>query len=147
MRKSNKIVYSTSSPDETLQLGMEWAGLMEPGDILCLHGDLGAGKTHLVKGIARGLGVSEHLVNSPTFTLIHEYPGQIPIYHLDLYRIEHSDELREIGVEEYLFGSGVCIIEWPDLIENDLPANAVHVFIRKTAVDSRTFDLVYPGSK
>ena len=140
-------MYSTSSPDETLQLGMEWAGLMEPGDILCLHGDLGAGKTHLVKGIARGLGVSEHLVNSPTFTLIHEYPGQIPIYHLDLYRIEHSDELREIGVEEYLFGSGVCIIEWPDLIENDLPANAVHVFIRKTAVDSRTFDLVYPGSK
>jgi tRNA threonylcarbamoyladenosine biosynthesis protein TsaE len=146
MRKSNKIVYSTSSPDETLQLGMELGGLVEPGDILCLHGDLGAGKTHLVKGIARGLGVSEHLVNSPTFTLIHEYPGKLPIYHLDLYRIEHAEELREIGVEEYLFGAGVSIIEWPDLIENDLPTNAVHVFIRKTAVDTRTFELVYPGN-
>jgi tRNA threonylcarbamoyladenosine biosynthesis protein TsaE len=141
MKMMTKREFYSGSPEETLTIGEFIAGSLEPGDILCLHGDLGAGKTQLVKGISRGLGLSEHLVNSPTFTLIHEYHGQLPLYHFDLYRLKNVSELREIGVEDYLYGKGVCIVEWPEILENDLPANAVHVTIKKIDASTRKLSI------
>lgn len=136
--------FISTSPEQTLAIGEQLADSLEAGDIICLHGDLGAGKTHLVKGLSKGLGISEHKVNSPTFTLIHEYSGRIPLYHFDLYRVKHASELRDIGVDDYLYGSGICVIEWPELIENDLPGNAVHVTIEK--IDTSTRKLIIRNS-
>jgi tRNA threonylcarbamoyladenosine biosynthesis protein TsaE len=137
--------FKSTSPEETLIIGEELATVLEPGDVLCLHGDLGAGKTHLVKGISRGLGIQEQLVNSPTFTLIHEYKGRLPVYHFDLYRVKDASELKDIGAEDYLYGNGVCVIEWPDIIENDLPSNAVHVTIKKIDPTSRSISIQRSG--
>ncbi len=145
MKLLTENVFTTTSPDETLLIGEQLAQSLEPGDVLCLNGDLGAGKTHLVKGISRGLGISEHLVNSPTFTLIHEYRGRLPVYHFDLYRVKDASELKDIGAEDYLFGNGVCIVEWPKILENDLPANAVHVTIDKIDRSTRRIILKTPG--
>lgn len=145
MKFPTETVYTTNSPAETLQFGAKLAYLLEPGDVLCLHGDLGAGKTHLVKGISRGLGILEQLVNSPTFTLIHEYQGRLPVYHFDLYRVKDVSELRDIGAEDYLYGTGVCVIEWPEIIENDLPPNAVHVTIKKINSTSRELTIRQSG--
>jgi tRNA threonylcarbamoyladenosine biosynthesis protein TsaE len=137
MKTLTNSVFTTNSPEETLLLGEKIADYLEPGDVICLNGDLGAGKTHLVKGISRGLGISEHLVNSPTFTLIHEYKGRIPVYHFDLYRVKSASELRDIGAEDYLYGNGICVVEWPQVLENDLPQNAVQVTIEKIDKSSR----------
>ena len=106
-------VYETGSLEETLALGRKLAERFSPGDVVALSGALGAGKTSLVKGIALGLGVAEP-VTSPTFTLIQEYDGRIPLYHIDLYRITDPDQLDDLGIEEYLEGDGVTVIEWPE---------------------------------
>jgi len=120
----------SSSVDETIAQGKEFAKELSPGDVVCLNGDLGAGKTHFVKGIASFFGVKEELVTSPTFTLINEYQGSIPIYHFDCYRLESDQEALEIGAEEYLFGDGVSIVEWPEKIRNLIPKNAVWITIK-----------------
>jgi tRNA threonylcarbamoyladenosine biosynthesis protein TsaE len=146
MKLLTKTEFISTSPEETLAIGRLLAESLEPGDIICLKGELGAGKTHLVKGISNGLGISEHMVNSPTFTLIHEYKGRLPVYHFDLYRVKDVSELRDIGADDYLYGDGVCIVEWPDILENDLPANAVHVTIEKTDVSTRKLTLVSSGA-
>ena len=92
------------------------------GDVFALTGDLGAGKTQFVKGLVAGLG-SDDEVTSPTFTLIHEYTsGRLPVYHLDFYRLNHRDELRQLGLEDYFNGEGVCVIEWADRFPEILPA-------------------------
>jgi len=104
-------VYETGSAEETQGLGRELSSLLLPGDVVLLEGDLGAGKTCFAQGVARGLGVSEQ-VTSPTFTLIREYRGRIPLYHLDAYRLEGAADLFSIGVEEYLEGDGVLLVEW-----------------------------------
>lgn len=145
MKLLTKNEFTSNSPEETLSIGEMIAKNLDPGDILCLNGDLGAGKTHLVKGISRGLGISEHLVNSPTFTLIHEYKGTIPVYHFDLYRVKDASELRDIGVDDYLYGDGVCIVEWPEVLENDLPENAVHVTIEKIDLSTRKLTIRTSG--
>lgn len=119
----------TASPDETLALGVRLATLLHAGDVVALYGDLGAGKTHLVKGIARGLGLDEARVSSPTFTLINEYEGTLFLYHLDLYRIEQLDEVERIGVDDYLHGDGVCVIEWPERIEPLLPTHTIRLHL------------------
>lgn len=137
--------FTSGSPEETLSIGETIARNLIPGDILCLHGDLGAGKTHLVKGISRGFGIPEHLVNSPTFTLIHEYTGTIPVYHFDLYRVKDASELRDIGVQDYLYGDGVCVVEWPEIMENDLPDNTVHVTIEKIDQSTRRLTISASG--
>ncbi len=120
----------SSSVDETIAQGKEFAEELSAGDVVCLDGDLGAGKTHFVKGIASFFGVKEEQVTSPTFTLINEYQGSIPIYHFDCYRLESEKEALEIGAEEYLFGDGISIVEWPQKIGNLIPQEAVWITIK-----------------
>lgn len=119
------------SEDETRELGKRLAENLETGDIVALIGDLGTGKTALTRYIAEALGVKEP-VTSPTFTIVREHTdGRIPLYHFDVYRVYDPDELYEIGFEEYLFGGGVCIIEWADLIEDLLPAGTLVINIKR----------------
>lgn len=117
----------TRSPDETLALGERLAERLQPGDVVALYGDLGAGKTHLVKGIACGLGVDPAYVTSPTFTLVQEYAGRLPVLHLDLYRIERPAEFDRLGLDELFEGDGVCVVEWPERAEGRLPASAIRL--------------------
>ena len=112
----------TSSPEETYDLGSEFAIRLSPGSIICFYGDLGAGKTTCIKGICAGLGVTSH-VTSPTFTLINEYNGRLPIYHFDFYRINSDSETLDLGLDEYFFGDGICLIEWPSVINSLVPKN------------------------
>ncbi|HAC14831.1 MAG TPA: tRNA (adenosine(37)-N6)-threonylcarbamoyltransferase complex ATPase subunit type 1 TsaE [Bacteroidetes bacterium] len=146
MKLNQDFIRKTNSPEETLLFGEEIAKELESGDVLCLHGDLGAGKTHFVKGIARGLGVNETHVNSPTFTLINEYRGSFPIYHFDAYRINNDQEVVELGVDEYFYGDGICLIEWPEKMKNFLPENSVHITIQKDNESSRIFKFEHNGA-
>ena len=115
------------SEEDTKRLGHQLANGLQPGDVVALIGDLGTGKTALTKAVAAGLGVGD-MITSPTFTIVCEYhSGRLPLYHFDVYRVSDPDELFEIGFEEYLFGKGVCLIEWADLIEDILPARTIRV--------------------
>lgn len=107
---------------------MAWVHHLPVGTVIALHGDLGAGKTCLVQGLARGLDVAG-TVHSPTFTLINEYKGKMPLYHMDLYRIRSAEEAWQIGLEQYLPGDGITAIEWADRIDGSLPASAIHVVL------------------
>lgn len=138
---NSPIIKTTNSESETLDFGKEIAKLLEPGDILCLFGEMGAGKTHFVKGIASGLDIDPNIVHSPTFTLIHEYKGTLPVYHFDAYRIESVREAMEIGTEEYLYSNGVSLIEWPEKIAELIPKEAIRVKIDKTDIQKRTFHI------
>ena len=126
---STRIV-ETHSESETLALGKELGRQASAGDIYLLDGDLGVGKTVFAKGVAAGLDITEPVV-SPTFTIVHEYEGRLPLYHFDVYRIADPDEMYEIGFDEYLYGEGVCMIEWPSQVEELLPETAVKVTIEK----------------
>ena len=107
------------SPEETLQLGKSLGSSLIPGDIILLNGDLGAGKTHLTQGICYGVGLDEgSYIRSPTFTLINEYHGKLPIYHIDLYRIDSLEEIYSLGLEEILFNQGITIIEWAEKLRS-----------------------------
>ena len=116
------------STEDTKALGAQLAAEAKPNTVIALTGDLGAGKTTLTKSIAKGLGVSETLT-SPTFTIVCEYDsGRMPLYHFDVYRVHDSEELFEIGFEDYLHRGGLCVIEWADLLEEDmLPENTIHI--------------------
>lgn len=106
-------LFTTASEHETRELGRRLSALLRPGDVVLLVGELGAGKTCLAQGVARGLGVGER-VTSPTFTLLREYRGRMPLYHLDAYRLEGPWDLFELGMEEYLESEGVLLVEWGD---------------------------------
>ena len=117
----------TASPEETQQLGRELATALVSGDVIALTGNLGSGKTCMIQGICRGLGVCDY-VNSPTFVLANEYEGvlggrSITVFHLDLYRLAGRAELEDLGAEEYFYGQGVCLVEWADRAEGLLPPN------------------------
>lgn len=103
---------------ETLALAEQMSRYLQPGDVLALEGDIGAGKTFFTKGIAKGFGIKRN-VNSPTFTIIKEYAGKLPLYHMDVYRLEGSDE--DLGFEEYFYGDGVTVVEWAGFIEDQMP--------------------------
>ena len=130
MKQSSGEIIETTGESETLALGKRLGEAAEPGDVYLLDGDLGVGKTVLAKGIALGLGITEP-VTSPTFTIVHEYEGRLPLYHFDVYRIGDPEEMYDIGFEEYLDGKGVCLIEWPTLVEELLPETAVPIRIEK----------------
>lgn len=119
----------TKSPQETEYIGKRIASFLSPGDIISLTGDLGAGKTLFVQGIAKGLGI-EQMVTSPTFTIIQEYDeGKIPLYHMDVYRIEDPLEMEDIGYEEYFYGEGVTCVEWGNLILELFPKEHLKIHI------------------
>ena len=122
--------YVSNSREDTIKIAYEFARSLKKGDIVCLTGDLGAGKTAFVSGVAKALGYKGY-TSSPTFTLINEYMADIPIYHFDVYRIDFSDEMYDIGIDDYLFGDGICLIEWPQKIEDILPDNTISVKITK----------------
>ena len=108
-------ILRTRTPAETQTIGEEIGKQLRQGDLVALIGDLGTGKTCLTQGIARGVGVDPNqIVNSPSYTLINEYAGKIPIYHVDLYRLQNHDELLDLGLDEYMEGNGICIIEWAE---------------------------------
>ena len=122
--------YKTHSEDETITLGVEFAKRLAIKSVVALFGDLGTGKTRFIKGVCKGLGVQEH-VASPTFTLLNEYTGrETNVFHFDFYRIKTISELDEIGFDEYLYGDGVCLIEWADRVKALLPSNRVDVFLK-----------------
>lgn len=120
----------TSSAEETFELGRRFAAFLTPGTVVALSGELGAGKTAFAKGVACGLGVTAH-VTSPTFTLINEYQGRLPFYHMDAYRLEDEEEIWQLGLEEYFAGPGVVLVEWPERVAALLPAGCIRVEIRK----------------
>ena len=126
---SEKMIESRSEA-ETFAVGSKLGESAKSGDIFLLDGDLGVGKTVFAKGVAAGLGIDEPVV-SPTFTIVHEYEGRLPLYHFDVYRIADPDEMYEIGFDEYLYGDGVCLIEWPSQVEELLPEEAVRITIEK----------------
>lgn len=129
--------YTSNSVEDTLNIAFHFAKQLKAGDVVLLYGNLGAGKTHFTKGIAKYFGINQQKVSSPTFTLINEYGGDIPIYHFDCYRIKNENEALEFGAEEYIYGDGISIIEWPDKIINLLPENAKEVHIEHTGQESR----------
>ncbi len=120
----------SSSEAETYETGRALAAGLCPGDVVLLEGQLGAGKTVFARGLAAGLGVDPEDVRSPTFTLVNPYRGRVPVYHVDLYRIEVPDDLDELGLEEILGGDGVAVIEWPERLGGYLPERAVRVRLR-----------------
>lgn len=124
------ICYETQSEQETFEIGHQLAESSKPGDIYCLLGDLGVGKTVFSKGFAIGLGISEP-ITSPTFTIVQVYEAEKPLYHFDMYRIEDEDELEMIGYEDYFYGKGVCLVEWANNVADVIPENAQWITIEK----------------
>jgi tRNA threonylcarbamoyladenosine biosynthesis protein TsaE len=120
-------ICSRSAP-ETLALGVRLAALLRPGDVVVLSGDLGAGKTVLAKGIAAGLGVTEPVV-SPTFTIVREYEGDVPLLHLDVYRLDHLQEVIDLGLDEILDGHAVTVVEWGEAVSALLPQDRLEVVL------------------
>ncbi len=116
------------SEQETNKIGQAIAEKLKKGDVICLTGDLGTGKTTLSKAIAKGLGIRE-TVTSPTYTIVHEYEGEIPFFHFDVYRIDDINEMYEIGFEEYLAGDGICLIEWAERITDILPEDCIWIYM------------------
>ena len=125
----------THSPKETIELGQKLAKQLSRGDVVLLYGDLGSGKTTFTKGVGKGLGVKNtRQINSPSFVLIKEYEGKMPVYHLDLYRLDNLQDIEDIAVEEYIYGDGVAIIEWAEKMKSILPKKHISVkFIIKGA--------------
>ena len=140
---SRAATFDTSSAEETEQLGERIGRALEPGTVAALMGELGAGKTTLTKGIARGLDVPD-LIHSPTFTLIHEHEGRLPVYHFDVYRLDHPESLEDLGYEEYFYGQGVTVIEWAERVEELLPPDRLEIRI-SSRDDCRTFELRATG--
>lgn len=120
--------YYSASPQATRELAGRLARVLVVGDVLLLRGTLGAGKTEFVKGLAEEMGVTER-VTSPTFALLNVYQGTVPVYHFDLYRLEHPEELFDIGFGEFLGGDGVAVVEWPDRFPAEMPTEYVGVEI------------------
>ena len=130
----------TGSTAETRALGEKLARRLRPGDVLLLEGDLGAGKSELTRGIAKGLGVTE-TVTSPSFTILNVYEsGRVPLYHFDWYRLESSEELYELGMDEYLGGDGVAVVEWPGRCPDAVPEGAVRIRITAAGENERMIE-------
>ncbi len=128
---------TTYSPDETRTIGARMGSRLSEGAVLLLDGPLASGKTTLAQGVARGLGVAEP-VTSPTYTIVSEYTGRLPFYHIDLYRIGSEEDLDELGLEDILGREGVCVVEWPERAGRAMPPNATTITIRINDDGSRT---------
>ena len=135
---------TTHSADETQALGQKLASRLAPGDVIAYFGDLGAGKTAFTRGLAQGLGITDP-VTSPTYTIVNEYlSGRIPLFHFDMYRLSSSDELFDIGWEDYLSRGGVCAVEWSEHVDDALQ-DAIRVTIEKDADEPDTRHITITG--
>ena len=127
----NTVVKETFFADDTFKLGEDIGKAAEPGEVITLTGDLGTGKTVFVQGLAKGLGIDDY-INSPTFTIVQIYEnGRLPLYHFDVYRIEDESEMYETGLDDYMYGDGVCVIEWAEMISDLLPEKRTEILIEK----------------
>ena len=123
------MIFSVNSVEETTKLGISLGRLLNAGDIICLTGDLGTGKTHITKGIAQGLEITDY-ITSPTFTIVNEYDsGRLKLNHFDVYRVSDPDEIYAIGFDDYIFSDAVSVIEWANYIEEILPKDYLHINI------------------
>jgi tRNA threonylcarbamoyladenosine biosynthesis protein TsaE len=132
---------TTSSVDATMELAAELAETLEPGAVIALDGDLGAGKTHFVKGLAEGLGYAPHEVRSPTFTIVQVHEGgTMPLYHFDAYRVGSPQEFVDLGFEEYVYGDGVTVVEWPERVEELLPKDTIWLSMTHVSPSERRIE-------
>ena len=134
----------TMDSGTTAQFAAQFAEHLQPGDVIALEGDLGAGKTTFTKGLARGLGVKRN-VNSPTFTIIKEYLGRMPLYHMDVYRV--ADSYEDLGFDEYFDGDGVTVVEWAHLIEEQLPHEYLTIFLYHEGQENRKMVFIPKGKR
>ena len=136
------------SPEETRELGVNIGRLCKAGDVIALYGELGAGKTCLIQGLAEGLGVSKKsYVRSPTFTILNVHNGRLPLYHFDLYRLSGLDELEEIGYREYIYGDGVSAVEWASNVEGAIPGECLRIGIRRVGEEEREIEITATGKR
>lgn len=135
-----RLTFHTDSVDATRELGRAIGSNVRSGDILLLTGGLGAGKTTLTQGILWGLG-SEEYARSPTFVLVNEYDARVPVYHMDLYRLDSFEEIDGLGLDDYLFGEGLCVIEWADKAQGYFPVDHMDISIETVSDSSRIFTL------
>ena len=142
------MVLQTQSTSETIRIGKSIGSLLRPGDVVALVGELGTGKTQFIKGLATGVGVGKPTyISSPSFTLINEYPGKVPFYHIDLFRLQSEKEAEELGLEEYFQGEGITAIEWADKIPSLLPKEVLWIHIHYTGKDTRSLEIAGRGKR
>ena len=134
------LTFFTHSADETTALGYKIGKKLKKGDIIAMQGTLAAGKTTITKGIAQALDISEE-ITSPTFCLISEYYGRMPLYHMDVYRLDSTEDFINLGVDDMLYGDGVCIIEWSEKIMDELPKNTIILRILPQDDNSRKIEI------
>jgi len=137
----------TKNTDETIKLGEKVAKFLKPGDVLCLSGDLGSGKTTFVKGIAKGMNISKDKVHSPTFVLMNLYEGKIPLCHFDLYRVDPKNEINTVGYDEFLYGQGISVIEWAEKFGNFLPEEYLKVEFKHSSENVRRITFLGIGKR
>ncbi|MEM9663219.1 MAG: tRNA (adenosine(37)-N6)-threonylcarbamoyltransferase complex ATPase subunit type 1 TsaE [Planctomycetota bacterium] len=143
-----QIVRRCDSLDATAALGAQLAGLLRPGDVVALEGELGSGKTTLVRAVVTGLGLDASIVSSPTYVVAHDYPGSAdvpPVVHVDAYRLSGADEIDTIGWDRVVDGSAIVFVEWPDRIDGALPEVRATIKISPVGPESRRFDIAIPG--
>jgi len=142
-----KYIYhiQTLSPDATIDFGRRFAAQLKPNDLITLYGDLAAGKTTFTKGVCEYLNADQP-ATSPTFTLINEYIGDMPIFHFDCYRIKHPDEIIMLGFDEYLEKDGIVLIEWPEQIASHIPADSIELYINYVDENTREIEIRSPRS-
>ena len=146
VRTLDRMIIETKSARETIELGKRIGRLLRAGDVVALTGKLGSGKTTLTQGMARGLVVKKrNYVTSPSFTLVKEYKGRLPIYHIDLYRIDNLKEVYDLGYEEYFYGEGITIIEWAEKIRRLLPEEVLIITLETVDENGRRIEFVPKG--
>jgi tRNA threonylcarbamoyladenosine biosynthesis protein TsaE len=146
LNSRHKIAIQTRSASETARIGKNIGNLLLPGDVVALVGQLGAGKTQFIKGLAAGVGIGNPTyISSPSFTLINEYPGKMPFYHIDLFRLGSVQEAEALGLEDYFQGRGVTAIEWADRIPSLLPEEMLFVSIAYTDHNTRSIEIIGKG--
>ena len=138
--------FNSTSVNETMAYAGRLAKQLRPGDIVLLQGNLGAGKTVFTKGLAKAFGVSDRKVVSPTFVLMNHYSGKIPIYHFDLYRLENPEELKSVPFDEYFYGDGISIVEWPERLGAFAPKEFWLVEFKHNGEQERTICISYPSN-
>jgi tRNA threonylcarbamoyladenosine biosynthesis protein TsaE len=141
------LLFVADSVEKTNSLGKKLGSFMLAGDLIALSGELGAGKTTFVKALARGLGIPEDGVSSPSYTLLNEYNGRIPMYHFDLYRLEGADDVDDLGFDEYMEGDGLAVVEWADVAPQILPSEYLEIKIMISGEENRDLELKGIGER